>query len=155
MSDELRVGISVGVGLLILLSGYIFSFFDVKFGKAKFIEIAKAKGNCTQGYIIKDKFIPGDETSENEEIRSNTMRITYEYVVNGVKYKKKMSFQSPGMVTIKFPIVIDVYYDPRNPKKAVCKEEATRAIQQRTGCLLSFVFATVAIAVLLNILKLF
>ena len=110
---------------------------DRKTGKQRFIEKAKAAGNCTEGEYEDAKVHLGVDGSDNSHFRSDTLVVKYRYTVDGRVYRKSMPFQSPGKAGIDFPSYVQVYYDPRDPKKAVCPEEATWAHQHRSGCLVS------------------
>ncbi|WP_440526303.1 hypothetical protein, partial [Simiaoa sp.] len=48
-------------------------------------------------------FIQHHDESGNANFKNDRMKCTYEYKVNGISYKKKITFQSPGMVAVKFP----------------------------------------------------
>ena len=150
MSEELRLAIALICGLIILSIGYIKLFLKGRSRKQRFIENAKAKGNYTTGKLIDSKLRLGNDESRNESFRYDRMKVTYEYFVNGVSYKKKMVFQSPGMVAVNYPYTVTVYYNPKNPAKGICKEEA----QRNAGCLGTIVLAALTFIVIYNFLKL-
>lgn len=50
--------------------------------------------------------------------RTPVKRVTYEYFVNGVKYKAKFIYSEHSDT----PKTIDIYYDAKNPKKYVIKK---------------------------------
>ena len=108
-----------------------------KTGKQRFIEKAKAAGNCTRGEYEDSEVSLGVADSNNSHFRNDTLIVKYRYTVDGLVYHKALPFQSPGRASIDFPSSVEVYYDPQNPKKAFCPEEATQAHQRRSGCLLS------------------
>ncbi len=156
MSDELRVGIAVVLGGIILIAGWIRLYRPpFRTRKHKLIEAAKAKGNVVEGKLFKKRFIHGDRSSENEVTRNDAMKVTYEYQVDGISYYKKMTFQSIGMVCTQYPDTVMVYYDEKNPKRSACPEEATREMRQQAGCLAYFLVAVVVMALALNLPRLF
>ena len=136
MSDELIMGAA-------LILTVIFAVFFIrcqkkrKTGRQRFIEKAGAAGNCTLGTCEDYKLRLGVEESGSLHTRSDTMKVTYRYTVGGRAYRKRLAFQSPGKNSVDFPSTVRVYYDPRNPRRAVCPEEATWAHRRQTGCLLS------------------
>jgi len=56
----------------------------------------------------------------------------YEYVVGNRKYDIVLSFESSATKTP--PNYITVYYDPKNPKKAVYAGKGSRSKQVKSGC---------------------
>lgn len=105
----------------------------------KFIEKAKAQGSCTEGHCVDSRLSFGAEESKSERFRYNSLKVKYRYTVNGIVYHKSLTFQSPGTACIDYPAKILVYYDPRNPRKAVCPEEATWEQKRETGCLICLI----------------
>jgi hypothetical protein len=105
----------------------------------KFIDKAKKSGHYVVGEYADSKLQLGVEDSNNARMRNKVLHVRYKYQVNGIEYYKKLAFQSIGMVSVDFPIRVTVYYDPKNPKKAVCPEEATKAQQRQSGCLVTIV----------------
>lgn len=151
MNETLMNGIVVAVGIAIVLTGYIRSGMNIKSRREKFIEKAKAQGHYTTGECVETKIRRG--TNEPDDLyQDDSLKVKYQYSVNGVTYTKKMSFESPGMVSIKYPHQVTVYYDPKNPGKAVCKEEAER--DPNVGCCGTLVLAGLVMAVLYRILGL-
>lgn len=128
MTEELLTGLALMVaGVVAYLSR------NIKLGsvanRAKFIEKAKAAGNYTIGKYVDSKRLLGNRESSNLVYRSDTLKVKYCYQVNGIEYFKNLQFQSPGKIFIDFPVDVTVYYDPKNPKKAVCPNEATKSMQ--------------------------
>lgn len=126
-------------------------FFVNKIGKMtkkeQMIAQAKRKGNVAKGVCVDTKFVRGDMHSDHIEMREHSMRVKYEYRVNGVPYYKTMEFQSIGMAVTNYPHEVDVYYDGRNPRKAVCPEEATAEHHRQAGC-----YSTIVVFVLVFVL---
>lgn len=114
-SQIIFTGLSVFVGFIVAC---IYYFWYVKNPSRveKFIENAKKKGNVVTATCVKTKFVPGSRESEGI-YKYDTKIVTYEYTVNGKKYKKKFSFQSPGCVSIDFPYTLTFYYSEKNPRK--------------------------------------
>ena len=56
----------------------------------------------------------------------------YEYMVGNRKYDIVLSFESSA--TKMPPNYITVYYDPKNPKKAVYAGKGSRSKQVKSGC---------------------
>jgi len=122
--------------------------------KQRFVEKAEADGYVTEGVCIKTRRSLGTGKSGGfRAFKYDTLIVTYEYFVDGKRYLKKLKFQSPGMAFIEFPYKVAVYYSPNNPRKAVCKEEATVAHQQRNGCLLTIISTIITIKVVFEFLK--
>lgn len=154
MSEEIRTTIALIVGAIVLVICYIKLFIKGRSHNQKFIENAKEKGNYTTGKLIDNKLRLGNDESGNANFKNDRMKCTYEYIVNGVSYKKKITFQSPGMVAVKFPYTVTVYYDTKNPANSVCKEEATQGAQRSKGCFSTIALAAIAFMIIYNLLKL-
>lgn len=154
MSEEIRGAIALVAGAIVLVLCYVKLFLRGRSFKQKFIEKAKAKGYFTKAALIDNKIRYGVSDSDNENFKNESMKCTYEYWVNGVSYKKKLTFHSPGLVAVKYPYSITVYYDPSNPSKSVCAEEASQGAQRTIGCLGMIVFAVITFIVIYNLLKL-
>jgi hypothetical protein len=142
MTEEIITAIALAIAAVV-------GFFTYKFRmqgqtkNQKFIEKAKRTGHYTVGEYADSKLQLGVEDSNNARMRNKVLHVRYKYRVNHIEYYKKLSFQSIGMVSPDFPIRVTVYYDPRNPKKAVCPEEATKSQQRQSGCLMT-ILVTVA-----------
>ena len=152
MHEELRTTIAL-IGGAIVFAVCLHRFFRGLKGhsaKDRWIEKATANGTYTTATLIRNKLILGNDESGNSYYKNDRMKCTYEYVVDGVSYKKKLTFQSPGMVAVKYPYTVTVYYDPRNPAKGICKEEVKRG----AGCFGSLLFPAVVFAVIYQLLKL-
>ena len=154
MSEEIRSAIALIAGALVLVVCYIKIFLKGRSFNQKFMEKAKKQGCYTTATLIDNKLRLGNDESGNASFKNDRMKCTYEYKVNGISYKKKITFQSPGMVAVKFPYTIMVYYDSNNPSKSVCKEEASQGSQRTAGCLGTIAFAAITFIVIYNLLKL-
>lgn len=153
MTGNLKDGLVVAVFAAIMLAGYIRLFFKRTTGKEKFIEKAKSAGHYTAGTIRKSKRSYGNDDSNNSYFRNDRIKVTYGYKVNGKEYQKRLLFQSPGCVSIDYPYEITVYFDPKNPAKAVCKEEISA--DRSGGCLGTFLLDLIFCALLYHLLKIF
>lgn len=154
MGEEIRSNVALIVGAIVLVVCYIKLFLKGRSFNQRFVERAKAQGSFTTATLIEHKCRLGNDESGSSYFQNDRMKCTYEYKVNGTSYKKKMTFQSSGMVSIKFPYEITVYYDPKNPSKSVCQEEASQGSQRTAGCLGTIIFAVVAFEIAYNLLKL-
>lgn len=154
MSEEVRSAIALMAGAIVLVLCYVKLFLKGRSFNQKFVEKAKAQGHFATATLIDNKLRLGNDESGNANFKNDRMKCTYEYKVNGVSYKKKITFQSPGMVAVKFPYTITVYYDPNNPSKSVCKEEVSQGSQRTAGCLGTIIFAALTFIVIYNLLKL-
>lgn len=143
---SLAISITVGILSNKLLMGS-------KRGKHKFLEEAKKKGNVVQGILAGTKLLLGNEDSKNVRLKNDRIRATYHYTVKGKTYKKVMIFQSWGRVLPDYPASVQVYYNPSNPKKAVCPEEATESGRRQSGCLLSIVIGFVTMVIVFNVIN--
>lgn len=141
MSENTINYIAVACFFAIVVLGYIRLFFKAESSGQKFIKKAKAAGNYTTARSVSSKYRQGNRESGNDTFRYDAYTVKYEYVVDGIKYYKKIRFQSPGMVGVNYPIQVTVYYNPANPKKSVCQEEA--APNRSLGCLGTLVIAVV------------
>ena len=154
MSEEIRSTIALIVGAIVLVLCYVKLFLKGSSLNQNYIERAKAHGWFTTATLIDSKLRLGNDESGNAYFKNDRMKCTYEYRVNGIPYKKKIEFQSPGMVAVKFPYTITVYYDPKNPSKSVCREEASQGSQRTMGCLGTIVFSAIAFVIIYNLLNL-
>ena len=55
----------------------------------------------------------GNDESENSNFKSDKMKCIYDYTINGISYKKTINFYSNGLVAVKYPYEIMVYYDKK------------------------------------------
>lgn len=151
MNETIRALIALLAGTVVLIVCYINVILKGKSHKQKLIEKAKATGNYTTATLIKNELLLGNDESGNANFKNDRMKCVYEYKVNGISYKKKITFQSPGMVAVKYPYSLTVYYDSNNPRKCVCPEEAN---SKSIGCFGTVALVIVTIAVVFYLLKL-
>lgn len=118
--------------------------------KLRFIKAAKKAGNYTQGVKVDSKFYGGIRDHESRDVRNDSLVVKYKYIVNGISYFKKMEFQSPGSLVIKHPEIVTVYYDSRNPKKAVCPEEADSTDEKQSRLVKVLLLFLAIMAILVN-----
>jgi len=150
MSEMMQSGIAVFLGLITFGVCYYRFLIKGKSGKERFIDRAKQKGCVTEGTCIKTKTRFGTHDSNDASYLSNdSIIVKYEYMVKGKSYSKKIKFQSPGMVSIKYPYKVNIYYDEKNPAKAYCREEASAD----SGCLLTLVCTGAVIFVVSHLLQ--
>jgi len=117
---------------------FIFVYWKGKSRKQKFIERAKQQGNVTTGTKISAKVYQGDASAKSYNARSNTWVVIYGYMVDGVEYKRKVKFDGGlGIPKANYPVQVNVCYDPRRPKKALCVEEVSRVNYE--GCLITMI----------------
>lgn len=153
MNDEIIAGIAL------VIAGIVgFLTYKKKVGgmskKQKFIEKAKRAGHYTVGEYEDSKIQFGNRDSADIYMKSNALKVKYKYRVNGIAYYKQLTFQDPGKVSIDYPASITVYYDPQNPKKAVCHEEATKSKQRESGCLVTIGITILTLFAVFHILRL-
>lgn len=118
--------------------------------KLQFIQRAKKKGAFTEGVKVDSDFYSGIRGHERRDVRTDSLVVTYRYMVNGIPYHKKMEFQSPGLLVIKHPEKVTVYYDPANPQKAVCPEEANVTDEKQFRLVKVFLLFIVVMAICVN-----
>ena len=152
------MGEEIITSIALIIAGIVgFSNYKKKIGgateKQRFIENAKRAGHYTVGEYADSKVQLGNYNSSDVYMRSKTLKVKYKYQVNGVSYYKQLTFQDPGKVSVDFPVSVTVYFDPSNPKKAVCPEEATKTQQRRSGCLVTIGVTILTLAVSFYILK--
>lgn len=151
MSENLKAVIAVGAGTIVLIICYIRLIFKgrSKSYKERFIERAKAEGNVAEATLVDTKLRLGNDESNNSYYKNDLMKATYQYTVRGKTYKKKLKFQSPGMVSVKYPYSVKVYYNEKNPAKGVCLEEAGSS-----GCATTMLLTVLTIIAVYGLLKL-
>lgn len=152
MSEDAAIMIAMIIGIAVFAYNFVFTFLRGTSKNQRFIEKAKELGNYTEGKHVKTKIYSGDLTSDNLQQRSDVYEVTYEYVVYGKVFQKTMCFQNPGVVGGDYPYEVIIYYDSRNPKKAVCPQEATRAEQQKNGCLITIAVTILSILIIYRLL---
>ena len=152
MSDELYAAIALAVAIA---AGTITYKKCRSKGTRKnnFIERAKLGGYYTSADYVDSKVLLGNSESSDVYFRSKSLKCKYKYQVNGSTYYKYMTFQSPGKVSVDFPISTTVYYDPKNPKKAVCHEEATNIHRLRYAGLTAICVSFLTLFCVFHILR--
>ena len=83
----------------------------------KFIEKAKAKGNYVIGREVNSKY-NSSWTDDDGHYHEEYYKVTYEYVVNGKIYKKKLKYTDN-----KYPSEQNIYYKPGKPRKSIAETE--------------------------------
>lgn len=152
MEDYIIMGISLVITGIVSLFTYN-RLKNKQTKNQKFIEKATRAGCYTSGHYETSKVILGVEGSSNVKYREDKLKVKYKYMVNGISYYKHVTFQSTGRVGTDFPVEIKVYYDPHNPKKAICPQEATKAMQVRSGCMTTIVITIITLIVVFNLLR--
>lgn len=79
-----------------------------------FKELARANGCVANGRLVKSKFRAS--TEPNDPYRHYCV---YEYYVDGVRYTLKHTFVNNRFDTFSPPTDYDIYYDPKDPRKAM------------------------------------
>ena len=152
MGERVIMGISLAITGII--SYFVYGRQKTKKTKNQhFIEKAASGGYCTVGTYDSSKVIRGIRDSDNSVERSDTVKVKYRYEVNGITYYKQLTFLKEGRISVDSPLEIKVYYDPANPKKAVCPQEATKAMQVRSGCMTTMVITVITLVVVRGVLR--
>lgn len=152
MEDYIIMGISLVVTSVVSFFAYK-KLKNTPTRKQKFIEKSRQVGCCTTGYYESSKVILGVKESGNIKYREDKLKVKYKYIVNGIPYYKFITFQSTGRVGTDFPVDVKIYYDSNNPKKAICPQEATKAMQVRHGCMTTIVITVITLAIVFNFLR--
>lgn len=153
MGDEVIVAIALFVAVIVS-SLYYKRVMNGGTRKQKMIERAKRKGNVTTAVYVNSKVLAADRDGESIRAQNRKLQAVYEYRVNGVSYKKVLHFINTGGVGLSCPNHMTVYYDARNPRNAVCAEEASEFTKRQSGCLGALGIGFLIVIVLVNILKL-
>lgn len=150
MTENIQFAVAAFCGLTVFGVCYYYFLLKNNSVKQSFINKAKSNGWVAEGVCVAQKTRYGTHDINDASYLSNdTLIVKYEYMVKGVKYYKKLKFQSPGMVSIKFPYKVKVYYNPKNPKKSFCQEE----ISDTGGCLITIIATVGTLIVIFNLLK--
>lgn len=153
MSESFRIAIASICGFIVFLYLLITRVIQNKNKKTKLIELAKQNNCIVKGRCVETKRIQGTNNFDDPiHIREESMKVKYEYIVNNIKYYKKIKFQSIGSTSAKYPYEITIYYNKNNPKKCVSNHDSNT---RGTGCLLTIVMTLLTFCLALNILKLF
>lgn len=149
MSEDLKAILSVGISLVVAIL-YAIKFYRGGTSRERFIKNAEAKGNVVKAVCIKSKRVWSNDNSDHEIYTRESMKVIYEYTVKGKKYRKKLYFQSPGMVSINYPTTITLYYSEKNPRRAYSKMELNEIGR---GCFWTFVVFSISMWILVRIIK--
>lgn len=152
MTDELIAGISLVIGFLVAVPCYRWSRHK-KSKKRLFIEKAQKAGNCVVGEYASSRVLPGDLSSSNPRHRESSEIVKYKYTVGGIDYYKSLRFQTKGVIGTDYPYRVNVYYDPNNPRKAFCLEEADPSQQIQSGCLTTIGMTILAMFISFHIIR--
>ena len=107
---------SIVIGFIVACIYYVW-YIKTPSKLEKKIQKAKENGNIVTATCVKTQFLAGRLDEETDSLKYGKQVVTYEYVVNGKKYKKKYSYQLPGSVSIDYPYTLKLYYDEKNPRK--------------------------------------
>lgn len=135
--------------VLAILAGilcYIFLNRWAKYRKKRFFEKAKANHNYTTARYVKHFYVHGDGDSSSSMNRYDRVHVTYEYYVNGKRYKKKYCYSGEGKMAATYPNSFTIYYSGRNPRRARAEDE-NKSSEWRSGCLTSIVVMVIFINV--------
>jgi len=88
----------------------------------KFIEKAHAHNNYVLAEAIDRKYYKPWE-SDNGHYHPEKYKVTYEYIVNGKKYKKNIYYGNTD-----YPWKLIIYYSGRNPRIAIAENEEKKGI---------------------------
>lgn len=114
--------IAVIISFIIWIDIDITVFKKVKKGEykaksEKFKEKARNLGNCVDGRLISSLYNPATRNDDGTyNLRSYVA--TYEYIVNGKKYKKRVVYENSN-----YPSSQNIYYKAGNPRKAFAETE--------------------------------
>ncbi|MGM9603114.1 MAG: DUF3592 domain-containing protein [Faecousia sp.] len=152
------MGANIGAAVAIVISTILSCWYYksvMKRGsqKQRFIETAKKKNCVTNAEYVDSIVIFGNRDSKDYNRSHSRIRVEYEYYVDGQKYTKDIVYQNLGGVSIRYPTTITVYYDPANPRKAVCPIEASSHDQRESGCLGAVGIWIVVTVVIVNLFK--
>lgn len=133
MNDSIK---SLQGFIMILPSIFIFVYIMVKKPKTrkqKIREIAIANNWVVIADAVKYYYRSADDRRSDHDY----WYVTYEYVIDGVKRKKKISFIADGRSD--FPHNMEVYYLKNNPRRVVFEEDIDHLTTYKYGCLCSFI----------------
>lgn len=152
MSENIKFAISLAIGIAVFICSWILITKMEKSRKNFFMEKCKNAGYMTEGVSVNQKINIGtNNTRDPSYIDNNKLAVTYEYIVNGVKYHKKIKYQSPGSISVDAPQKVIVYYNPKDPKRAFCHEEH----KGNNGCGVAIILFFITVFVVYNFLKFF
>ncbi len=152
MSDEFFAAIALVVGILVAIPTYRWAR-NKKSKNRVFLEKAQRAGCRTVGRYESFKVLVGNRESNDARFRYDSVQVKYKYTVSGIDYYKTMIFQNQGQVGTDFPDEVEVYYDPQNPRKSVCPQEAHPKQQIQSGCLTTIAITFIAMFLAFHIFR--
>lgn len=136
------------LGIVVGIICYIAVCVGVKNKKKRFIERAKANHNYTTARYVKHFYVHGDGNSSSSMNRYDRVHVTYEYYINGKRYKKKYCYSGEGKMVATYPNSFTIYYSGRNPRKVMSEGESTDS-RYTLGCFTS----VIAMAIIINLCR--
>lgn len=149
MTDDTRINIALICGGCLFIILFIFVFLKGKTRGNRLMRKAKENGCVVAGNAVKHSY-----RSREYLGKFVTEIVTYEYVVDNRKFKRKIEFSSTGIV-VDYPDSVTIYYSKYHPKRAMADVELRSEVQHQTGCYVSIVIPIIAIIIIYNLLKLF
>lgn len=149
MTDDMKLNIAFIIGGCLFIVLFIFVFFKGYTKSGRLMKKAKENGCVATGTMIKHSYRQnGHQGKYPSEI------VTYEYEVDGKKYRRKVEFVSYGVV-VDYPLELTIYYDKYNPSRARADVETKPELQHQTGCYIAIFVLIITIIVIYNLLKFF
>ena len=147
MDKDIRITIAFICGAIVFAWLFFFVFIKGKTRGNRLMAKAKQSGCITTGTVIKNDYreFTGPEGRYRSEI------VTYEYFVDGKRFKKKITYTDTGIV-INYPNQVEIFYDKNNPSKSFADVELGQNKQKQTGCYISI--PIIVIILIYNLLKL-
>lgn len=144
MSENTSFAIAFVLGIIVFI--YFYSrFLKGKSRGQRRIDKAIKDGTVVKGTVVKRSYIYAREPGTDNDY----VKVTYEYVVDGKTYKKKIEYN--GYDCQNYPDYLEIYYNKRNPKKSLTYPELSK---YNTGnCLLSAVIPIIVIKLVWEFLK--
>lgn len=137
------------LGIAVGIICYIAVCVGVKTKKKRFIERAKEKRNFTTARYVKHFYVHGNGASSSSSMnRYDSVYVTYEYYVNGKRYKKKYCYSGEGKMVATYPNSFTIYYSGRNPRKVMSEGESIDS-RYTLGCFTS----VIAMAIIINLCR--
>lgn len=149
ISDDMKINIALVCGGCLFIILFIFVFLKGHTQGNRLMRKAKETGSVVTGNAVKHSY-----RSHGYLGKFVTEIVTYEYVVDNRKYKRKIEFSSTGIV-VNYPLEVTIYYDKHNPNKARADVEVQPESQHQTGCYIAIVVPIIAVIVVYNLLKFF
>lgn len=141
MTSDVIQAVSVLAGFGTLIWCIVFRVILAGGKYRRFVARAKARGCYTSGRHTGTKVV-FDEASQDPEADTppnDFCIVTYRYYVGGKPYEHSLQVDiHRKRYGSNYP-ELTIYYDPRNPKRAVSEGETGSAPYRRQGCLMSLV----------------